>query len=182
MKSKTMARLAVHSSGLCERPLVSDRENCGSVDGDAANAELANRRQSAVILPIVPIRVTNAAPGVDGITWEEYESGLDGPICTGRSTVALIERSRREESSYRNRVVGKGHSGSRPWRTNSADRPMASVDRPGGRAGRWSRDVQRRVSKAGKPVAHTLYAFKDSIGRLLYSDRTGAIVKSPQEL
>jgi LysM repeat protein len=37
-------------------------------------------------------------------------------------------------------------------------------------------------SKAGRPVGHTVYAFKDSIGRLLYADRTGAIVKSLQEL
>lgn len=37
-------------------------------------------------------------------------------------------------------------------------------------------------SKAGAPVGHTLYAFKDSIGRLLYADRTGAVVQGLHEL
>jgi hypothetical protein len=44
------------------------------------------------------------------------------PTCTAESTVALIGRSRREEFSYRNRMVGNGHSGSRPWRTRLFNR------------------------------------------------------------
>jgi nucleoid-associated protein YgaU len=34
----------------------------------------------------------------------------------------------------------------------------------------------------GRGVGHTLYAFRDSAGRLLYADRSGAVVKSLQEL
>jgi LysM repeat protein len=37
-------------------------------------------------------------------------------------------------------------------------------------------------SRAGKMVGHTLYAFKNSVGRILYADRTGAVVSSLQEL
>jgi hypothetical protein len=35
---------------------------------------------------------------------------------------------------------------------------------------------------AGEQVGHTMYAFRDSIGRLLYADRSGAVVKTLQEL
>lgn len=37
-------------------------------------------------------------------------------------------------------------------------------------------------ARAGTPMGHTLYAFRDSVGRIMYADRTGAIVKSLQEL
>jgi hypothetical protein len=36
--------------------------------------------------------------------------------------------------------------------------------------------------KGGKMVGHTIYAFKDFAGRILYADRTGAVVSSLQEL
>ena len=40
-----------------------------------------------------------AAPGVDGVTWQEYETGLEGRLADlhSRVTAALIERSHREE-------------------------------------------------------------------------------------
>jgi nucleoid-associated protein YgaU len=37
-------------------------------------------------------------------------------------------------------------------------------------------------SSAGKQVGHTIYAFRDSIGRLFYADRTGVVVRTLQEL
>lgn len=37
-------------------------------------------------------------------------------------------------------------------------------------------------TRAGTKVGHTLYAFRDSIGRLLYADRTGSIVSNLAEL
>jgi hypothetical protein len=39
-----------------------------------------------------------------------------------------------------------------------------------------------RWLKGVKNVGHTLYAFRDSIGRVMYADRTGAVVKSLAEL
>ena len=37
-------------------------------------------------------------------------------------------------------------------------------------------------SRAGQQVGHTLYAFRDSIGRMRYADRTGAVVGALAEL
>jgi LysM repeat protein len=39
-----------------------------------------------------------------------------------------------------------------------------------------------RWLKGGKMVGHTIYAFKDLAGRILYADRTGAVVSSLAEL
>jgi LysM repeat protein len=50
--------------------------------------------------------------------------------------------------------------------------------RSGGKGGLFSVHWVR----AGEPIGHTLYAFRDALGRLLYADRTGTVVKSLQEL
>ena len=63
-----------------------------------------------------------AAPGVDGITWAEYEPGRKVVllICTVGFTAALIERSHLGECIFRKPMVGNGHWGSQRWRTRSS--------------------------------------------------------------
>ena len=52
-----------------------------------------------------------AAPGVDGITWEEYETGLEGRLADLHSRVhrGAYRASRREEFSYRKEMDGNVH-------------------------------------------------------------------------
>ncbi len=49
-----------------------------------------------------------AAPGVDGVTWQEYEPGLEDRLVDlhSRVTAALIERYRRGEYTYRSPTGG----------------------------------------------------------------------------
>ena len=64
-----------------------------------------------------------AAPGVDGVTWEEYGEGLEertSATCTDESIAGHIKRNRREESGYRNPMEGNDHWASRRWKTKSS--------------------------------------------------------------
>ena len=67
-----------------------------------------------------------AAPGVDGVTWQEYEDRAGGsalPICTAGFTVERIGHSPREESTFRRPTGGNVRWASRRWRTRLFNRP-----------------------------------------------------------
>ena len=67
-----------------------------------------------------------AAPGVDGVTWQEYETGLEdrlSPICTAGCTVERIGHNPHEESTSRRPTGGNVRWASRRWRTRSFNRP-----------------------------------------------------------
>ncbi len=66
----------------------------------------------------------DAAPGVDGLTWKEYETDLDKrleiytDVCTG----GRIERDLPREPTYPKRMDDSGHWALLPWRTKSSNR------------------------------------------------------------
>jgi RNA-directed DNA polymerase len=66
-----------------------------------------------------------AAPGVDGVKWKEYEAGLEDPsrIYTAGCTGALTERDHREECTSRKPTVDSGRWALRRWRTRLFNRP-----------------------------------------------------------
>jgi hypothetical protein len=66
-----------------------------------------------------------AAPGVDGVTWKEYETGLEDRLadCTLGLTVERIGHRLREESSFRRLTDGNVRWASRHWRTKLFNRP-----------------------------------------------------------
>jgi RNA-directed DNA polymerase len=70
----------------------------------------------------------NAAPGVDRLTWKDYEAELErnSGICTIGSTEERIGRCRAGGSTYPSRMAGNDRSRSPPWRTRSSN-------------GQWSR-------------------------------------------
>src|SRR5207237_9874089 len=65
-----------------------------------------------------------ASPGVDGVRWQEYETGLeeDSLICTAGCIVECIGHNRRHECTYRRPTGGNGRWPVRRW-------PAASVTR-----------------------------------------------------
>lgn len=67
----------------------------------------------------------DASPGVDGVTWEEYEtdSKIGSPNCTVRFIVERIGRKPREEYIYRRPTDDNARWASRRWRTKSFNRP-----------------------------------------------------------
>jgi RNA-directed DNA polymerase len=68
----------------------------------------------------------NAAPGVDGVTWREYETGLEDRLIdlhSAASTVARIGHSPREECIYQRPMDDNVRWASRHWRTRSFNRP-----------------------------------------------------------
>ena len=66
-----------------------------------------------------------ASPGVDGVTWQEYESGLEDrvSICTTGFTAERIGQNLQDESLYRRLTGGNVRWASRRWRTKSCSRP-----------------------------------------------------------
>src|ERR1700738_4547061 len=70
----------------------------------------------------------NAAPGVDWLTWKDYEgaSNASSRTCMTGSTGERIGHCRHGGSTYQSRMAGSARSRSRPWRTRSSN-------------GRWSR-------------------------------------------
>ena len=66
-----------------------------------------------------------ASPGIDGVRWQEYETGLEigSSISTAGFTVERTGRNPQGESIYRSRMDGSAQSESRPWRTKSFNRP-----------------------------------------------------------
>ena len=67
----------------------------------------------------------NAAPGVDGVRWREYETGwrIGLTICTAGFTGERTGHSLREECTYRKPTGGSVRWASRRWRTRSFNRP-----------------------------------------------------------
>jgi hypothetical protein len=65
-----------------------------------------------------------ASPGVDGVTWQEYESGLeiDSSICTAGCTVERTGQNRQDESLFRRLTGGNVRWASQRWRTKSFNR------------------------------------------------------------
>ena len=66
-----------------------------------------------------------ASPGVDGVRWQEYESGLEGRLVdlTAGFTVERSGRSLQGESIYRRPMGGNVRWASRHWKTKSCSRP-----------------------------------------------------------
>jgi len=62
-----------------------------------------------------------AAPGVDGMTWQEYEAALEGRLADLHSRLhrGAYRRIHREGSTSRKATDGNVRSGSPPWRTRS---------------------------------------------------------------
>ncbi len=60
-----------------------------------------------------------ASPGIDGVTWQEYET----LICTVGYTVERIGHNPHDGSIYRRPMGGSVHWASRHWRTKSFNRP-----------------------------------------------------------
>jgi len=66
-----------------------------------------------------------AAPGVDGVTWEQYGRDLEAKLTDqltymDESTEERIERYHHEESGSRKAMEGNDHWESRHWRTRSS--------------------------------------------------------------
>ena len=66
-----------------------------------------------------------ASPGVDGVTWQEYEFGwkIDSSICTAGFTAERIGQNLQDESLYRRLTGGNVRWASRRWKTKSCSRP-----------------------------------------------------------
>ena len=65
-----------------------------------------------------------ASPGVDGVTWREYESGLaDRLVYTAGFIVEHIGQNLRGESLFQRLTDGNVRWASRRWRTKSFNRP-----------------------------------------------------------
>jgi RNA-directed DNA polymerase len=68
----------------------------------------------------------NAAPGVDGVTWREYEEGLEDRLADLKDR---IHRGAYRAQPSRRIYIPKAdapatpEAGSRPWRTRSFNRP-----------------------------------------------------------
>ena len=65
-----------------------------------------------------------ASPGVDGVRWQEYESGLEDRllIFTAGCIVERIGHNHQDESIYRRPTGGNARWVSRGWRTRSSNR------------------------------------------------------------
>ncbi len=78
-----------------------------------------------LLLDSFPLLKKEAAPGVDDITWKEYEQGVEGRIADLHGRVhrgAYTGHSPHGGSTSRNRMAGNGHSGSRRWKTRSCSK------------------------------------------------------------
>src|SRR5580693_8153561 len=66
-----------------------------------------------------------AAPGVDGVTWQEYETGLKVglPIYITGYTVERIGHSPHEGSTFRRLTGGNARWALRRWKTKSYSKP-----------------------------------------------------------
>ena len=64
----------------------------------------------------------NAAAGVDGVTWADYEQSLEERLKDLHRRIhgALIGHYRRDGSTSRKRMESYGHWGLRRWRTRSS--------------------------------------------------------------
>ena len=72
----------------------------------------------------------NAAPGVDGLTWKDYEAGLEqqySRTCTHGSSGEPIGRCRHGAYTYRSRMAGSARSRLPPWRTRSSSERRLAV-------------------------------------------------------
>jgi RNA-directed DNA polymerase len=65
-----------------------------------------------------------ASPGADGVTWQEYEAGLESRICDLHSGLhrATYRAHRRDESTYRRLMGGNARRASQHSRTRSFNR------------------------------------------------------------
>ena len=68
-----------------------------------------------------------AAPGVDGMTWQDYEADLEpgSGTCTIGSTGERTGPCRLADDTFRKRMGGPGLWRSRPWRTRSSSKPRS---------------------------------------------------------
>ena len=66
----------------------------------------------------------SAAPGIDGVRWQQYEQGwrLGLPTFMVECTVERIGRKPREECTYRRLMAGNGRWASLRWRTRLSSR------------------------------------------------------------
>lgn len=84
-----------------------------------------------------------AAPGVDGITWQEYETDLDErrPTCIAESIEGRIERNLLREPTYQKPTDGNVLWELQPWRIRLFSRP-------------WSRSLTRFTKRTfwGSPL------------------------------
>ncbi len=64
----------------------------------------------------------DAAPGVDGLTWQDYEADLDrgSRICTIGSIGERTGRCHRGDGTSRSRMAGSARWRLPPWRTRSS--------------------------------------------------------------
>jgi transcriptional regulator of met regulon len=65
----------------------------------------------------------NAAPGVDRLTWKDYEADLERnlEICTTGSNEERIGHCRHDGSTFPSRTAGSARWPSPPWRTRSSN-------------------------------------------------------------
>ena len=83
-----------------------------------------------------------AAPGVDGVSWQQYEQGLEERLSDlhGRVIVERIGHNLREESIYRKPTAGNDRWASRHWKTRSS----STQSRPSStRFTRWTFEASR---------------------------------------
>jgi hypothetical protein len=66
-----------------------------------------------------------AAPGVDGVRWKEYEIGLEDRLADLHSRIIVVRTGHgpQEESIYRRPTGGNARWVSRRWRTKLFNRP-----------------------------------------------------------
>jgi hypothetical protein len=67
----------------------------------------------------------NAAPGVDGVTWRDYETGLEDRLIDLHSAYIVVRTGRnlRDECTFRSLMDGSVLWALRRWRTRLFNRP-----------------------------------------------------------
>ena len=71
-----------------------------------------------------------AAPGVDGVTWQDYEADLERNLAGSARTGSIAERIGRcpsRRGTSRSRTAGSARWGSRRWRTRSSSGRLVAV-------------------------------------------------------
>src|SRR5208337_2545983 len=99
------------------RPAQSGKRMSQGLDGVRTAAKEGKQERFTALLHHMSVRLLRdsfyalqrkASPGVDGVTWQEYEAGLkiDSLICTAGCTAERIGQNPQDESLFRRPTGG----------------------------------------------------------------------------